>query len=138
MALIEINRNPSPRDLRWFGLIVALFCAVVGAVLWWRFDLPAAGRVAALVGLVLMAAYYALPPIRRAMYVGWMYLFFPLGFVLAHVVLAIIYFLVLTPVGLVMRLFRRDPMQRSLDRDADTYWEARDPNVPPERYFRQY
>ena len=39
---LRVNRNPSPRDLRWFGLLLPLFVALVGAIARWQFGAPAA------------------------------------------------------------------------------------------------
>ena len=138
MAIIEINKDPGAAQLRWFGVIVALFCGLVGALLHWHFGAPGAARVVWAVGLALALVYYLVPPLRMPLYLGWMYLFFPIGFVLSHVVLGVTYYLVLTPIGLLMRLFGRDPMHRRFDPEAESYWIARDPNVASERYFRQF
>ena len=32
MSHFRVNRNPSPRELRWFGLLLPLFVALVGAI----------------------------------------------------------------------------------------------------------
>ena len=138
MAVIEINRDPSPRSLLWFGVLLALFGGLVGAVLWWRFDLHQAARIVWIVAVGLAVVYYAVPPLRRPLYLGWIYAFFPLGWVLSHALLGAIYYLVLTPIGLVMRLFGRDSLRRRRDPDAETYWIEYGPPKDPKRYFRQF
>ena len=45
--------------------------------------------------------------------------------VLGRIVMAILFFAVVTPVGLVMRTAGRDPLRRRLDREASSYWLAR-------------
>ena len=55
-----------------------------------------------------------------------------------HLLLAAVYFGVLTPIGLIMRLAGRDPMERRIDRAAPTYWVARRPVTDVRRYFRQF
>jgi len=138
MAVLEINRNPSQRELRWFGVIVLVFCGAVGLILRYRFDLGTAAWIAWAIGALVAAVFYAVPPVRRALYVGWMYLFYPVGFVLSHVVLGVIYYLVVTPVGLVLRLLGRDSMRRQPTPDAETYWIRREAKIASERYFRQF
>ena len=54
------------------------------------------------------------------------------------VLLGAIYYLLLTPIGLLMRLFRYDPMYRRFDRTAQTYWVERDTQRPKASYFKQY
>jgi hypothetical protein len=46
--------------------------------------------------------------------------------VLGRIVMAILFFAVVTPVGLVMRMASRDPLRRRLDREASSYWLVRD------------
>jgi hypothetical protein len=69
--------------------------------------------------------------------VGWMALAYPIGWVVSHVLLAATYFLVFTPIGWMMRIFGRDPLERTIDRSARTYWIAHEPGGDPSSYFRQ-
>ena len=65
------------------------------------------------------------------------YATYPVGFVISHVVLALVYFLVLTPIGLTMRLFGHDPLSRKFDPGARSYWKPRHETKPTESYFNQ-
>jgi len=138
MALIEINKDPTRRQLLWFGAALVMFFGVVGALARWRFGGPTVGfvlwGVAAVVGLV----YYGVRPWRKPIYLGWSYATYPLGWLLSHAVLAITYYLVLTPIGLLMRLFRRDAMGRRCDGQARTYWIERQADRGPAGYFKQF
>jgi hypothetical protein len=53
-------------------------------------------------------------------------------------VMALIFYLVVTPVAVIMRLVGRDPMERTFDRSAKTYWKPRRTDPSSTRYFRQY
>ncbi len=139
MAVIEINRHPSNRELRQFGAIGwPIFCGVLGA---WRAyysgDWTLAGIVWSL-GVPGAVIGWLRPAWVRPVYVGWMYAVFPIGWTVSHLVLAVIYFLILTPIGLVVRWFRPDPLGMKLDRKRDTYWVPHEPGRDPERYFRQF
>ena len=138
MALIEIKRDPSSRELRWFGVMFAVFFAIVGGLVRWKFGVPAASTVIWLTAAGLTLLYYAVPPLRRPLYLGWMYAAFPIGWVVSHVVLAIVYYLVFTGTGLVMRLLGHDPMQRRFEPDAQTYWVEHRPGADLARYYRQF
>ena len=138
MALIEINKNPSQRELKWFGVLLAVFFAVVAGLLWWRVSEPTAAVVVLGLGLVLVVVYAAFPGLRRWVFLGWMYAALPIGWVVSHVLLGIIFYLIMTPIGLTMRLLGYDPMLRRFDRGADTYWVRRDRESDARRYFRQF
>ena len=136
--MIRINRNPGPRMLRQFGGIWLIFASLLAGIHWWgggRAE-TALGLWAA-TGLVALAGFIYLP-IMRLLYLGLSYLTWPIGWVISHLLLGAIYFLVLTPTGLLLRITGRDPMNRRLDRSAPSYWVEHPPGDTPERYFRQF
>ena len=138
MALLEINRHPTARELRWFGVLLAVFVALTGGLAYWRLEAPAAARMVWTAGGALAAIYAAVPPSRRWIYLGWLYAAFPIGWTLSHLALAATYYLVLAPIGVLLRLFRGDPLDRGPDRSAASYWTARRPVRDVRRYFRQF
>ena len=50
--------------------------------------------------------------------------------IVSPIVLGLMFYVVLTPIGIAMRLFGRDEMRRRWNRDAKSYWIARDPPGP--------
>ena len=137
MALVRIDHHPSPRQLRVFAAAWLVFFAVLGAWAWRRGSTGTAfSLLAAAVMVPAMGLLWA--ELLRWVYVGMSYLAFPIGFVLSHVILAIVYYLVFTPIGLVMRLCGYDPMQRRFDPQARSYWSPRETAPEPGRYFRQF
>ena len=138
MAVIEINKNPSRRELLVFGGLLALFAALVGTLCWFKFDAPRAARAVWIAGAAIVALYFIIPPLRRPLYLGWLYAAYPIGFVVSHVILGAIYYLVFTPIGLLLRALGKDPMQRAFDRSAPTYWIEHDPHTDTRRYLRQF
>jgi hypothetical protein len=52
--------------------------------------------------------------------------------------MALIFYLVVTPLGVIMRLTGRDPMERRFDPKAKTYWKPRPTQTDASRYFRQF
>jgi hypothetical protein len=138
MALLEINRNPSRRDLAWFGAGLLLFFLCVGAIAGRAMHAPVVRHTLWGIGAVLALVYYAVPATRRAMFVGWMVAAYPVGYVVSHLLLGLIYFGVVTPIGLAMRVVGYDPMCRRFDREAPTYWVRRASGADVTRYFRQF
>ena len=138
MAMIEINKDPSRRELSWFGLLVAAFFGIVGAIVFWQFDAPVTARAIWIAGVGITLLYYVLPPLRRPLYLGWIYAALPIGWVISHVLMGLIFYVVFLLVGLGMRLCRYDPMRRRFDPGASTYWVEHRPGGNPDRYFRQF
>ena len=138
MALVDINWNPSRKELRVFSLLLILFGAIVAAVLYRRLESQTPSAVALLVTGTIGLAGLALPTSVRPVYIVWMALAFPIGWTVSHVMMLAVFFLVLTPIGLAMRLCGRDPMQRQLEPEAKTYWLPRSRRSDLKSYFRQF
>jgi hypothetical protein len=108
------------KSLRDFGLTVGIAFAVLAALLYWRekahyvYFIPA-GAVLILLGLVVPIA---LRPIRK----GWMTLAAGMGWVMTRVILTILFFGVLTPIGVIGRLVGKDFLHVDIDESAQSYW----------------
>lgn len=110
-------KKPDNRELRQFGLILA----VVISVLWLLFagmqNLAWLAAVDALVVLLALTAPATLRPVH------WLLL--KVGHAVSRVLnpllLGLVYFVIITPIGLALRLFRYDPMHRGFDEAAGSY-----------------
>jgi len=133
-----IFNNSVSRKLQLLGLALPLGFGLTGGAV--RFGLPAwnVASVAWGVGVAGALAIWASQAFGRRLYFGWMYAALPVGWTISHLVLGLVYYLVLTPIGLAMRLAGTDPMKRKLDPKAESYWIERKPNPDPSRAFRQF
>ena len=64
--------------------------------------------------------------ILKPVYIGWMTFAFALGWVNTRVLLGLFYYLVLTPIGVILRISGKDLLDQKIDRDAPTYWKKRE------------
>src|SRR6185503_9173181 len=86
MAILEVNKNPTRRELIVFGLLFLVFAGIVGSGLYFRSGAHQTARVVWIGGAALSALYFLIPALRKPFYLGWLYLTFPIGFVLSHVI----------------------------------------------------
>ena len=135
MALFRSNLNPTRNELRWFGLLwLPAFCALAGLSMYRRHALVSAAAIWSVAAVVAVVATLNAPtilPVYRLM----IRVTYPLGWIVSHVIVGGTYFLVITPIGYLMRL-SHDPMRRRFDRSATSYWVGCQPS-DPDRYFRQ-
>lgn len=137
MAMMEINWNPSRKELRQFGFLCLAFFGAIAAYNYYRSGLSLGVELlagAAIVGGVLGAVA---PQLLKWIFVGWIIAVFPIGWTISHLLLGFIYYFILTPIGLLLRLMGKDPMNRALDREAKSYWSPHE-QAPVSRYFRQF
>jgi hypothetical protein len=135
--MIRIERNPSRRQLLTFGISWPLVFALLGGLAWWKTGSPNGAATLWAVGAI-PAIGLVWPGGLRLFYVLVSYVTFPIGFVASYLILAVIYYLVLTPTGLILRLRGHDPMQRRFDRNVKTYWTPREEEDAGQRCFRQF
>ncbi len=118
---------PDAAALRRFGLSVgALLALLFGALLpWWLGFTPSLWLWLGAGTLMLLALWrpLRLAPLERV----WMRLALLLGAINTRIILALFFFLLLTPFGLLRRAFGRDPMRRGLDPAAPSYRQASTP-----------
>ena len=125
----EARRDPTPTVLRNFGLLVGaifLFIALWPFVV--RGDGPRIWAVAIAAPLLLLGAFA--PRTLRLPYRFWMGIGAVLGWVNARILLGVVYFLIVTPMGLAMRMLGKDPMRRSFDRESASYRVRREARSP--------
>jgi hypothetical protein len=140
MALVSLDIEPSRRQLRHFSGI--WFPALVGVIgylglRWGWWDLASLAPIWLFAGTIALVGVCN-PRFIRPVFFGLIYAVYPIGLVLSQVILAVVYFAVITPVGLALRKLAEDPMKRSLDRSAESYWVRRAPGEDMESYLRQY
>jgi hypothetical protein len=128
---------PTTAQLRWFGVLVPTALAAIGAVLLWRLDSRVAAAIPWSIGLAIGLCFLSLPRLRRPLYRGWMRATRPLGALVSHLALALIFYLVITPIALVLRLAGRDALELRFDRELPSGWTAREREDDLDRYFRQ-
>jgi hypothetical protein len=139
MAIINFNSNPSDRELRQFAAIwFPLFCVVIAAASYYAAESLPIAAVTLTIGVLGGIAGYAHPGLIRPVFLAWMAAAYPIGWTVSHTLLAIIYYLLMTPIGWIMRAVGYDPLQRRFDRGAHSYWVPVEPADSKSRYFRQF
>ncbi len=118
-----ISARLSPKELRRFGVTVAIPLALLAGLGVWRGHTVVPGVLGALAAVLGGLAFLAprlLGPVQKV----WMSMAEALGWFNTRVLLGLVYFLVMTPTGIVMRLLGRDPLDRRLG-DRTSYWVQR-------------
>jgi hypothetical protein len=147
MAAIEINWKPDRRELRSFGLIALVAFGVLGGFVWWRgglfgFDFGAAKTavIGVMWALGLASGLLSLvaPAANKPLYIALVVATYPIGFVLSYAILGLLFYAVITPLGIAIRLFGIDPLSRNWDPATQSYWDDHEPAKAEERYFRQF
>jgi len=132
-----MNFRPSECILRQF----AAACLFMGGLGLWkalsqgptmlRYTLAALGFAIGGAGLIA-------PGLVRVIYIGASLIAFPIGWTVSHVLLGLLYYALITPLGWMMRRMHRDRLRIKLPSDTRTYWVARPSSDDPTRYLQQF
>lgn len=136
MRRSDLSSHPDRTTLRRFS---GLWLAVFGGMAAWQglargyhrlgLALAVAAAVVGPLGLVAPGAV-------RPFYRGWRALTFPIGWATSRLILAAVYYGVITPVGLAFRAIGRDPLARRFEPGRPSYWTPRPVSDDLRRYFR--
>lgn len=122
MALTQINWDPSPKETKRFAVSILVGFTIIAWTVWllqghWQASLEAAGMswgpLPLLWGGPMVIGLLSLlhPVIARPFYLVWMGFAFVMGNIMSYLVLGLFFYLVISPLGLLLRLLGYDPLR---------------------------
>jgi hypothetical protein len=110
------------KGLRKFGLTTGAIIVVLFALFFpWVFDMVAMPKWPWIIAGLLWLPALVMPGLLRPVYTTWMKIGHAIGWVNTRIILGVLFYLLVLPMGLVMRLFGKDPMAREKDKSASSY-----------------
>ena len=139
MPLIDINWNPSRKDIRSFGFIGLIVLTAVSLILFFVKGVSfKVCLVIFLFGVFIFLSSIVSFKLTRSIYLGLTILTFPIGLFISFLLMSIFYFGLITPLGLFFRSIGRDPLNRKFEPDMKSYWTNRKKVTDIKRYFHQF
>jgi hypothetical protein len=138
MIIEEIkNIKSGKKELRQFGITIGVVLGLLGAWFLWR------GRDGSHFLIITAIVFFTLgvivPLVLKPLHKLWMTLAVLLGWLMTRIILIILFYLVVTPIGLLARVCGKDFLNRGFDRKVKSYWIPR--KTPPfdrKSYERQF
>ena len=116
--------KPNRKELRKFGLTFSIILGIIGGFLLYK------GRANACWFLCVSGLFFLfgipIPHSLKLVYKIWMSLALIIGWFTSRLILSVVFYLVLIPIGLSMRLLGKDLLNQKFDKSAETYWIKRD------------
>ena len=122
--------------LRRFGVTVGLVILLLGAVMLWR-DRGASWLLISIGAGLFLAAGLA-PSSLKWVHGPWMIASLALGWIVTRILLTIAFFVVITPIGLLQRLFGKSAIEVAFTANSASYWQRRTASPIPEDYEKQF
>lgn len=140
MTWSDVTRAPKPTVVRQFGVVCLVVFGGLGLFQALARSRPVLGWSLVGFGAACLVLGLLAPRLLRWVYTGAMLVAFPIGFVVSQLMLAVLFFLVFTPMGAGLRMRGWDAMLRRRKPASPTegYWEPKPQPTDPRRYLRQY
>lgn len=138
MLLEEIKNIKSDKsECRKFGYTVGSVLILIAAIL--LFYDKSSSWYFGIIGLLLLAAGLIYPVILKPAQKIWMTLAVILGFIMSRVILILLFYLVVTPLGLAAKLLGKDFLDEKIQKERESYWNSREnykySHIDTERQF---
>jgi len=135
--MISVQWNPERKQLRQFAAIwFPAFCALVGWMVGKKTGHWTGVEIAWISCAVVAVAGCIHPPLIRPVFLGLILATFPIGWVVSHVLLGVIFYGLVTPIGLILRLTGHDSLQLKPPTET-TLWKTAVGKTDPASYLRQ-
>ena len=130
-----LRLDRSPKALRRFGLVLGAMSILIAALLLVRHrgGLPVLG-----LGVLLIVLAFVAPKTLRFLHLLWIGLSLLIGWVMTRVILTLVFFVVVTPIGLLQRFVGRSGVELRFRTGATSYWRAREKLFAPANYRNQF
>ena len=129
--------DTSSKEIRKFGLVIAIALGVIGSFVYVKFgNFDVVGWLWG-IGLLFLILGFILPSVLRPIYKIWMLLAFFIGGIVSRVILTVLFYVVLTPTGLVLRLFGKDILDKKFDKRRESYWVKKDLSGHTKEQYRK-
>ena len=117
------------KDLRQFGIALAGILAVFGAIHNTRHHSSSA-QWYAVAGLAILCAGILAPKLLKPVYAIFLKAAHAIGWFNTRVILALIYYVILTPIAIILRIFGKDLLNRKMEKNVSSYWNTRQSAKP--------
>ena len=119
-----VIKNANKKELRKFGITVGIVFGIISAVLFYKeHDIYLGFALAS--GLLIISGTAA-PILLKPIYRGWMTVAYALAWFNTRLILGALFYLIFTPISLIMHVFGRDALNRKIDRNVESYWVTRE------------
>lgn len=122
-----IANSKQRKDSRKFGVTIGIFFIFIAVILFWKQNDFAYYLLGG--GLFFSLLSVTITFLLRPVYIIWMSIAVILGFFMTRLILTLFFSLIITPVGLAIKLLGKDLLKEKVDSEADTYWLKREKKV---------
>jgi len=132
------NIKSGKKELKEFGLTIGIVLVILGSLVAWRGKRELSQYILG-PGALFITLALTLPGVLKPLQKIWMGFSVVMGFFVSRIILFILFYAVLTPMGFLTRLLGKDILDQKIDKSTESYWHGRDAGTKnKESYENQY
>ncbi len=129
----------SRKEIRRWAVLMAVVSAIIGTIQLFLLRHPNAATVFWLIAVVFLVDGLLFPSLLKPVYWLWMKFAGALAWFNTRLIMALVFYLIFTPIGIILRILRVDLIKQRWDTKKPSYWIDRtDEPFDPSRYEKQY
>ncbi|MBN2423494.1 MAG: hypothetical protein JXR46_07795 [Calditrichaceae bacterium] len=133
------NLDRSDKAMTKFGLTMAIALIILGTVVFIYNSFTVTFFITVGLGLLFLMSGFLFKPLLRPIYVIWMGIALVLGWFISRIILAVLFYFVFMPIGIIMKIINKDVLNRKLEPGKTSYWIKRPEKAfDINRYQRQF
>ena len=131
------NIKSEKSDLLKFGITISIILLMIAGFLFWKEK--ESFQIFLAIGIFLFLAAIALPTVLKPVYWIWMIFATILGWIMTRVILSLLFYITLSPIGLILRFFGKQFLELRWDQSKESYWNIRtNDHLQKEKYEKQF
>ena len=131
------NIKSEKSDIRNFGITLGIILLLISGFLFWKEK--ESYQIFSGIGITLSLIAIAIPSVLKPVYWMWMIFGIILGWFMTRVILSLLFYIIITPIGLTLRLFGKQFLELRWDKSKESYWNFRtNEHLQNKNYEKQF
>ena len=131
------NIKSEKSDIRKFGITIGVILLIITGFLFWKEK--ESFQILLIFSVTLCFLGIAIPFILKPIYWVWMIFATILGWIMTRVILSLLFYIIITPIGLILRFFGKQFLELRWDKSKESYWNFRtNEHLRKENYEKQF
>ena len=131
------NIRKDNKAIRDFGILIGFILLIIAGILFYKER--ESYELIILLGIAFIGLGLGMPIFLKPFYLVWMIFATILGWIMTRVILSLLFFIIVTPIGLIPRFFGKQFLELRWDKSKDSYWNYRTTeHLKKENYEKQF
>ena len=131
------NIRKDNKAIRDFGILIGFILLIIAGILFYKER--ESYELIILLGVAFIGLGLVMPNILKPFYLVWMIFATILGWIMTRVILSLLFYIIVTPIGLIPRFFGKQFLELRWDKSKESYWNFRtNEHLQNENYQKQF